>query len=152
VRSFEVQRSVNNSAFQTIGTLNPVANQTDFNFTDAALAGGRNLYRIKVNGIVGSSKYSNTVVLIHNSNDILISSLVPNPVHDKALLTVSTGRNASIDFKIYNAMGNLVKQWSSVVSEGNNTIEVNATGLAAGMYTIFAYSKGSTSVSRFVKE
>ena len=99
-----------------------------------------------------SSKYSNTVVLIHNSNDILISSLVPNPVHDKALLTVSSGRHAAIDFKIYNAAGNLVKQWSSHVSEGNNTIEVNAGGLAAGMYTVFAYSGRSTTVSRFVKQ
>jgi len=152
VRNFEVQRSVNGSGFQTIGTVNPAANQTDFNFTDAALAGGRNLYRIKVNGFVSSSKYSNTVVLIHNSNDILISSLVPNPVHDKALLTVSAGRNTTIDFKIYNATGNLVKQWSSDVREGNNTIEVNAVGLAAGMYTVFAYSKGSTTVSRFVKQ
>ncbi|HMK26824.1 MAG TPA: T9SS type A sorting domain-containing protein [Chitinophagaceae bacterium] len=152
VRNFEVQRSVNGSGFQTIGTVNPAANQIDFNFTDAALAGGRNLYRIKVNGIVGSSKYSNTVVLIHNSNDILISSLVPNPVHDKALLTISAGRSATVDFKIYNATGNLVKQWSSAVAEGNNTIEMNATGLAMGMYTVFAYSKGSTTVSRFIKQ
>jgi Secretion system C-terminal sorting domain len=151
VRSFEVQRSVNNSGFQTIGTVNPVTNQIDFSFTDAALAGGRNLYRIRVNGITGSSKYSNTVALIYNSNDIFISSLVPNPVHDIARLTVSTGRNAAIDFKIYNAAGNLVKQWNSVVTEGNNTIELNVGELAAGMYTVFAFSNESKTISRFIK-
>jgi hypothetical protein len=152
VTSFEVQRSVNNSGYGTIGTVRPGLTETDFSFTDATLASGTNLYRIKVNRFSGSTKYSNTVVLIHNSNDILISSLVPNPVHDKALLTVSSGRNAAIDFKIYNASGNLVKQWSSSVTEGNNTIEVNAAGLAAGMYTVFASANESTTVSRFVKQ
>lgn len=152
VNSFEVQRSVNNSGFQTIGIVSPVANQTDFNFTDPALAAGTNLYRIKVNSFTGSSKYSNTVALIHNSNDILISSLAPNPVHNKAMLVVSSGRNAVVDFNVYNMSGSLVKQWQSNVAEGNNTIEVNLVGLSAGMYAVFASANGATTVSRFVKQ
>jgi hypothetical protein len=105
-----------------------------------------------VNRSSGSAKYSNTAALIQNSNDILISSLVPNPVHNKALLTVSSGYPVAVDFKIFNSSGNLVKQWSSAVAEGNNSIEVNAEGLAAGIYTVFASANGTTTVSRFVKQ
>ncbi len=152
VNNFEVQRSVNNAGFQIIGTIHPGAAATDFVFTDPVLAAGTNLYRIKVNGFTGSSKYSNTVALIHNSNDILISSLAPNPVHNKAMLVVSSGRNTAVDFKVYNMSGSLVKQWQSSVAEGNNTVEVNLAGLSAGIYSVFAAANGATTVSRFVKQ
>lgn len=152
VNSFEVQRSVNNSGFRTIGTVDPVANQTDFSFTDAALAGGTNLYRIKVNRFNGSSKYSNTVAIIYNSNDLIITTVAPNPVHNSALLTVSTGRPAVVDFKVYNMSGSLVKQWRSGMAEGNNIIEMNVSELPAGMYTLFASNSDASTVSRFVKQ
>ncbi len=152
VRNFEVQRSVNNSGFRTIGIVDPVANQTDFSFTDAALANGTNLYRIKVNGITGASKYSNTVAIIQNSNDLIITTVAPNPVHNNALLTVSTGRSTVVDFKIYNMSGSLVKQWQTAIAEGNNTIEMNVSELAAGMYSIFASNSDANTVSRFVKQ
>jgi hypothetical protein len=152
VSSFEVQRSVNNSGFRTIGTVDPVTNQTEFNFTDVSLSNGNNLYRIKVNRSSGGSKYSNTAALIQNSNDILISSLAPNPVHNKALITLSSGRNVSVDFKIYNSTGNLMKQWQSNMAEGSNTIEINASQLPAGIYTLFAYAGDTKTVTRFVKQ
>jgi hypothetical protein len=152
VRSFEVQRSVSNSGFRTIGTVNPVANQTDFSFTDGALANGTNLYRIKVNRITGSSKYSNTVAIIQNSNDLLITSLAPNPVHNSTMLTISTGRSSLVAFKVYNMSGSLVKQWQSNIAEGNNIITINADGLAAGVYHILASSNEAKAFTRFIKQ
>jgi hypothetical protein len=156
VRNFEVQRSVNNSGFQTIGivnpVVNPVVNQTDFNFTDAALASGTDLYRIKVNGITGSSKYSNTVAIIQNSNDILITTIAPNPVHNSTMLTVSSGRPFVVDFKVYDMSGKLVKQWQAHIAEGNNNIEMNVPGLPAGVYSLFVSTPDGKTVSRFVKQ
>ncbi|HWR32994.1 MAG TPA: T9SS type A sorting domain-containing protein, partial [Chitinophagaceae bacterium] len=152
VVSFEVQRSVNNSGFSTIGTVNPVANQTDFSFTDGSLASGTNLYRIKVNRLSSSTKYSNTVALLYNSNDILISSLAPNPVHSSAMMTVSTARSATVDFKVFDMSGHVVKQWQSNIAEGNNTITINVEGLAAGVYHILASSNEAKAFSRFVKQ
>lgn len=152
VTSFELQRSVNNGGYQTIHTIQPGALETDFSFTDAALGSGRNLYRIKVNRLSGAIKYSNTVVIIHNSNDILISSLAPNPVHNIAKLVISTGKTSMVDFKVYNISGMLVKQWQAMVTEGNNIIEMNVSGLPAGMYNLFVANEVSNSVSRFVKQ
>ncbi len=152
VNSFEVQRSVNNSGFRTIGTVNPVVNQTEFRFTDAALSNGTNLYRIKVNRFTGSIKYSNTVSLVHNCNEILILSLAPNPVHNMLKITVSTGRQSNVDFKVHNMTGSLVKQWHSNIAEGNNTIEMNMEELPAGVYTLFVSAKDANAVSRFIRQ
>lgn len=152
VRSFEVQRSTGNGNYQTIGTVAPVANQTDFNFTDPSLARGTNLYRIKVNRVAGGIKYSNTVALIYDSNELLITSFAPNPVHDMATLTLSTARQGGATFKVYDVSGNLVKQWHSNIAEGNNTIEMNVTGLPAGIYHVLVSTTDARTVTRFVKQ
>lgn len=152
VRSFEVQRSVGNGGYQTIGTINPGANQVDFSFTDPSLARGTNLYRIKVNRLAGSIKYSNTVALIYDSNELLITSVAPNPVHDVTTLTLSTARQGSASFKVYDVSGNLVKQWQANIAEGNNTIEMNVTSLPAGMYQVLVSTTDARTVTRFVKQ
>ncbi len=152
VTSFEVQRSVGNGAYQTIGTINPSVSQTDFNFTDPLLAKGVNLYRIKVKGLSGSIKYSNTVALIYESDALLITSVVPNPVHSAATLTLSAAKQGNADLTIYNMAGIPVKQWHSKFAEGNNTIQVNVTELPAGVYQLVVSTERSKTVTRFIKQ
>lgn len=152
VTSFELQRSVNGGAYQTIHTIRPSISETDFVFTDAQLGRGRNLYRIKVNRLSGSVKYSNTVALIHDSNDILITSLSPNPATSKTVLTISTARLQPISFIIYNNAGAIVKRWNSMLAEGNNNIDINVEGLPAGTYHILAATADNKTVSGFIKQ
>jgi hypothetical protein len=154
VSSFEVQRSVGNSVFRTIGTVTPGVNETDFSFTDGNLANGTNLYRIKVNRTTGATRYSNTVALIYNSNDIFITSLAPNPVHSSAVMTVSTAKASAVDFKVFDLSGNLVKQWQSNIAEGNSTLTINVDGLPAGVYHLLASSPDAKAkaMTRFVKQ
>lgn len=152
VSSFEVQRSNGNGGYQTIGTVNPVANQTDFSFTDPSLARGTNLYRIKVNRVAGGTKFSNTVALIYDSNELLITSVAPNPVQDVATVTLSTARQGAANFTVYDVSGNLVKQWQANIAEGNNTIQMNVTGLPAGMYHVLVSTTDARTVTRFVKQ
>lgn len=152
VSSFEVQRSTGNGNYQTIGTVAPVANQTDFNFTDLSLARGTNLYRIKVNRVAGGTKYSNTVALIYDSNDLLITSVAPNPAQDVATLTLSTAHPGGATFNVYDVSGNMVKQWQANIAEGNNTIELNVSSLPAGMYHVLVATTDARTVTRFVKQ
>lgn len=152
VTSFELQRSVNGGAYQTIQTVRPSGTETDFSFTDAQLAKGRNLYRVKVNGLSGSVKYSGTVALIYDSNDILITSLSPNPASTTATLTISTASVQPASFIIYNNSGAIVKKWSTVLTEGNNNIPIDVEGLPAGTYHIMAATAGNKSVSSFIKQ
>jgi len=152
VNSFEVQRSVGNGEYQTIGTIRPGANETNFNFTDPLLARGVNLYRIKVNGLTGATKYSNIVALIYDSDELLITSVAPNPVHGSAILTLSAAKQGAADFKVYNLAGSLVKQWHSSFAEGNNAIEMNVAELPAGVYQLLVTTPYARTVTRFAKQ
>jgi hypothetical protein len=152
VTSFEVQRSSGGGIYQTIGTINPSANQTDLSFTDPSLAKGINLYCIKVNGLGGSIKYSNTVALIYESDALLITSVTPNPVHTAAILTLSAAKHGDADLKVYNMAGDLVKQWHSTFAEGNNNIEMNVMGLPAGVYHVLVSTSNAKTVTRFIKQ
>lgn len=152
VTSFEVQRSIGNGAYQTIGTINPQVNQTDFSFTDPSLAKGTNLYRIKVNRLSGSGKYSNTVALLYDSDVVLVTSLAPNPVQGIATITLSAAHPGSAGLQIYDMSGNLVKKWTSDFAEGNNTIEINVSGLPAGVYHVLVSTAYSKTVTRFIKQ
>ncbi|MBI5856912.1 MAG: T9SS type A sorting domain-containing protein [Sphingobacteriales bacterium] len=152
ISSFEIQRSSANSSFQTIGTIIPAANETGFTFIDRSLLNGTNLYRIRINKLSGSLKYSNTVALIHNSNDILITSIAPNPAQSSATITVSAARQTIIELKIFDMSGRIVKQWQSSFAEGSNTVVLNVEGLPPGVYHLLAGSADAKSFSRFIKQ
>ncbi|MDZ4796401.1 MAG: T9SS type A sorting domain-containing protein [Bacteroidota bacterium] len=151
VLNFEIQRLVNGSAFLTIGRVTP-GSALAHSYTDAALAGGTNLYRIKINGINGAFKYSNTVAIINDTKGLLITALSPNPVADKAALIINAAKPEIVNFIIYSISGQPVKQWQAMVTEGSNTIAVNTTGLAAGIYHLAATSADAKTVMRFVKQ
>ena len=152
VESFELQRSVNGAAFETIHTIRPSSSATDFIYTDAQLARGRNLYRVKISGFNGDKKYSGTVALIDGSNDLFISSLAPNPTSGISRLTISAGKVSPVSFAIYNAGGTVVKRWTTVVGEGSTTVDIDVAGLAAGVYNVIAVSGDSKSVLKLVKQ
>lgn len=152
VASFEVQRSVGNSSFVTIGTVNPVNGQLDYHFTDFNLDKGTNLYRVKVNRQSGGSRYSNQVAVINGDKGFVITSIAPNPVQDIATVTISAAKQGGVDFKVYDLLGTVVRQWHSNISEGSNTISMNVVGLAAGTYHVLASSPDTRSVFRFIKQ
>jgi hypothetical protein len=151
VNSFEVQRSVNGGAYQTVSTVTP-GTQLEYSYTDASLAKGTNLYRIKVNRSSGAIKYSNTVAVINDTKGILITSLMPNPVNDKAMLIINAAKTGSVNFTIYDITGRPVKQWQTSIAEGSNNITVNANGLSNGVYHLAAIADDSKTVIRFVKQ
>ena len=151
VNSFEVQRSVNGGAYQTIGTITP-GTSLEYSYTDASLAKGTNLYRIKVNRSSGAVKYSNTVAVINDTKGILITALSPNPVADKATLVINAAKPGAVNFAIYDITGRPVRQWSATIAEGSNTVTVNAATLPGGIYHLAAMTGDSKTVIRFMKQ
>lgn len=149
VISFEIQRSVNSGSFQTIGTVFP-GTQLIYNYTDARLLPGNNFYRIKVNRSSGSTKYSNTVAVINDNKGVLITSISPNPVKDKATIIVSAAKKETINFAITDYTGRIVKKWQTVLNEGSNAITMNVGELAGGLYHITALTGDAKTTTPFV--
>ncbi|HEV7782616.1 MAG TPA: T9SS type A sorting domain-containing protein [Chitinophagaceae bacterium] len=151
VMSFEVQRSVNGGAYTTVATIVPGA-PLSYSYTDASLANGTNLYRIKVTGNTGAVKYSNTVAIINDIKGLLITALSPNPVNDKSSLVINAAKPGTVSFVITDIAGRPVKQWKATITEGSNIIQVNATALSNGIYHLSATTGDSRTVVRFVKQ
>ncbi len=151
VMSFEVQRAVNGSVFTTVASITP-GSALSYSYTDMTLAAGTNLYRIKIRGNTGAVKYSNTVAIINDTKGLLITALSPNPVNNQASMVINAAKAGTVDFVITDITGRPLKQWKTVINEGSNTIPVNATGLATGVYHLSATSGGSSTVVRFIKQ
>ena len=152
VQRFELQRSVNNSNYQTIASINPVLNKLEYHYTDAGLQAGMNRYRIKVSRTSGGALFSNVVAIISQSKELLITSLSPNPVRENTLITISTGKKGVAIFRLYNLSGVLVKQWQSTLDEGTNTITLNTVELPAGVYHLSASEGDEKTLFRLIKQ
>ena len=151
VNSFEVQRSFSGGAFHTIGTIIP-GTSLNYSHIDPLLEKGTSLYRVKVNRSSGAIKYSNSVAIINDSKGILITAILPNPVSDNATLVINGAKTGLVNFIIYDLSGRPVKQWSANISEGSNSINVNARELPAGIYHLAATTGDAKTVIRFVKQ
>jgi Secretion system C-terminal sorting domain len=150
VSNFEIQRSVNNESFQTIGSVTPRM-EPEYSYTDDDMAPGINLYRIKVNQSSGATSYSNTVAVLNVQKTVWFTTLSPNPVADIATIVVSVARPEKVIFIIRDITGRLLKQWQSLITPGSNTIHIHANELPAGIYYLIVHTGEAKTVMRFVK-
>jgi hypothetical protein len=154
VRDFVIERSANGSAWRQIATILPVSNKLHYSFTDGQLMKGRNFYRIRVNRFSGITRYSNTVALINGANGLLITSLIPSPVHASASITVSAAKTGVVTFKIYDISGKMIMQWKSLVTAGTSGMLADMRDMAPGIYHIKACTSDGLeqAVYRFLKQ
>lgn len=73
----------------------------------------------------------------------------PSPTRGEARLLLNVEPSASVDVRIYDAMGGLVLERSGSLG---NDIQLFLVDLASGTYTFQAVSEGQRSIGRFVKE
>ena len=88
-----------------------------------------------------------------NENYINNSSLYPNPVADKAVLTIDSKSSASAVLYINDIMGRNVQAERKIsLVPGTNNIEINSAGLTRGVYLVKLQGQGVNMNSRFVVE
>lgn len=140
---FEVQRSVNGSAYTKIGFVyarstggNSITN-LNYNFIDNTPTGTVQYYRLRQVDINGQSKYS-TVVIVRGDapNTLAITGVYPNPAASVVNLQYSTPVAEKLSVLITDLNGKPVLQQTVYVGVGNNTLPVNVTALPKGTYFI----------------
>lgn len=134
--SFEIQRSTDAASFTTIGTLtadqNPGAisfNQTDFN-----IPAGLVYYRIKIIEKDGSSFYTKVVTVNNKLNESFIVS--PNPATDHIMISHTSSSSVSVNIKITDAAGKVVKAVSKQTIATGNKLRIPLENFAAGTYYV----------------
>jgi hypothetical protein len=117
MNAYEVQRSIDGSAFSTIGTISSrnSLSVTQYNFTDNNPFNGASYYRLKMNGASGYVKYS-AIAAVQVSNNKPIS-IYPNPVAANQTIHITNAGNEVLNIRLYDQSGRLV-----VNSSTNNDI------------------------------
>lgn len=143
---FNIQRSTNNQAWQTIGSVKATNNPSgaQYNFTDEAPLSNINYYRLQMVDNEGKVTYSKVVSV--SGNDAKKSLAVyPNPV--KAELNVVADGQAT-GVSIFDMTGKTVLQFN------DNRTKVNVQDLPNGVYFMRLLDKNNLlgEPVRFVKQ
>jgi hypothetical protein len=130
---FELQRSFNNSPFETVATIlskNSNSNTAQFyTFTDPNSLAGVSLYRIKMIDKDNSFSFSN-VQLVKGTGSTSDFTVFPNPSNGNAKITIAD-LNESKKVMVFDYLGRVVRQTS--FANGNS---VDITNLQKGGYII----------------
>lgn len=126
---FIVERSLNGSDFESIGTVNGAAttnNDSKYSFTDP-LTGIKNYdriyYRLKIVSMTGNSDYSKTIVIITRpANNDLLLNVQPNPFTNTIAATIQLKETTTINAFLIDMTG--------------RTIFTNEQRVPAGIHTI----------------
>lgn len=135
VSSYRIEKSSNGgSSYSVIGTVAAKGNSTaaiSYGYTDNDVTTGNYLYRIVTVNTDGTTKATNSVSAVINSNGSLF--LYPSVVKPGQTITVKTSESGMVSVRMYDAQGRMVNQ-QRVNSTGQFTLSTN--GLSSGVYTV----------------
>ncbi|MEQ1676690.1 MAG: T9SS type A sorting domain-containing protein, partial [Chitinophagaceae bacterium] len=148
---FEVERSADARNFTVFASVSGSATNRFYLYNDTRLGKGITYYRLKMTDEEGKVSYSKIVAIVNDNSGLVITNVAPNPVSDRALLTLSAGKSGTVSFEVYNLAGAVVKRWTSSLTEGTNIIPVPVGELAAGVYQVQATGQNAKALVRFIK-
>jgi hypothetical protein len=149
-----IERSADGRSFKSIQDQTATAARClqSFNYVDATPLAGYNYYRLKTVTLDGEVKYSTTVVLLNKEKGFELISIVPNPVQNTAILSLTTVKGGKIELSVSDLAGKVISKQSKIVIAGNNPINMNFESLSTGTYIITAVNAdGDIKTTRFVK-
>jgi len=149
---FELEKSSDSRNFVLLSSISGSETNKFYFYNDSRLSKVTSYYRLKMTDTDGSVKYSKVIAIVNEEKGFVITSIAPNPVQHTASLTISAAKQSSVDFKVYNMAGNLVKQWQSSVASGINVVNMEVSALANGTYHVLASSADTRTVFRFIKQ
>ncbi|MFZ1451856.1 MAG: alpha-amylase family glycosyl hydrolase [Ferruginibacter sp.] len=151
VLKYEVERSVNQTDFSSIGNViavNNTDNTTTYRFTDKLLPASEYLfYRLKIIDKNGAEKYSD-IVKIKRSAISFDAFVSPNPAPAGNIQFIINASNSkSLTITVFNAGGQQVYLGQQKISAGTNRHILPVKTLAAGNY-ILSVQDGEKEIRR----
>jgi hypothetical protein len=152
-KSFEILKSIDGRNFTSFKKEEAKTGSTDYNATDNQLTVGASYYKLKITDNDGSVTYSNTAVVYNKHDGFEITSMIPTLVNNNtAVISIGSYKKANGTLLVINTEGKQILKQAISLLAGNNNYNLNFTGLAAGVYYIYAEGpNGKSNVMRFVK-
>jgi hypothetical protein len=147
---FTIEESSDGVSFIPIATVPGAGNSTEersykYSYKDPPLD-KQYYYRLKQTDYNGDFAYSSIIVIEDaRQSELELTSIVPMPVGDKMLITVSSNSNEELEIRLFDVTGRMIFNRSFTASEGGNTFELDVSGLDQGIY-LSSLTQGGKSV------
>ncbi len=147
IRAYEVEYSLNGSAFSYAGTVQPLLNSTanNYHYLHNFRFSGNVFYRLKIVDTDGSYTYSNTIQLQINTTG---SSLIAPTVITNGSIQIYLENAVYRAIEVVSTNGSLVVKQNISGQSGSMKIPVN--GLAAGIYLVKFIGDNSSAVEKII--
>lgn len=112
-------------------------NTAAYSVTDFNPAMAVNYYRIKLLKIDGSFEYSNIVQIKFQTEKVTVTNVQPTVFINALTIDVDAATAEPVFIKLYNVQGKLIRNKSSLLAAGKNTILLDKlSSLHKGIYTL----------------
>lgn len=148
---FSIEKSNDGRTWTVITTLAAAGQSTSersYRYTDNT-GSSANFYRILEEGMDGRKNYS--PVIKTNCGLKQEFSVSPNPVNDKAVITITSSQNSKLHLFLIDSRGSIVRKQEVMLPQGNNQATVNLEGLPKGMYVLQAQWSDQSKTVKLIK-
>lgn len=152
---FTAEHSANGNHFEPIGTVMATQSgsvtEKQYNYTEAHPRKGLNYYRLRMNDLDGSYKYSNVITIDDQDAAIASYSVYPNPVNDQDLtIRFNVVPAADGAITVTDAAGHV--WYNDVVAAGSASLSVNVKMLPIGIYQVHISCGPINETARFTRQ
>jgi hypothetical protein len=139
-RGFEIQRSINGSAFATVAFVEGQGTTTEiqqYSFTDRNVTARVNhAYRLKQIDFNGSYEFSQVVNLGSTLPlEFILEQNYPNPFNPTTNIVYAVPVKSNVTLDVYNLIGQkVVTLFEGEVEAGKHAAQFNATSMSSGIY------------------
>ncbi|TAH04312.1 MAG: T9SS C-terminal target domain-containing protein [Sphingobacteriales bacterium] len=134
IESFTIESSNNGFDFEYAGIVAVTTQAPIQNFNYKLAAGSAGFYRIRINGINGSSKYSAVLAAKKSNTAGILLKAYPNPFKNNTAMAIISNAAKDIIIEVKDIAGRIVLTQNAVLIPGINNILINIEGMPKGMY------------------
>lgn len=155
IEGYQVQRSLDGNQFENRGSLMSANNKgitQTYEYSDAIPANNTNdlFYRLKIIDKNGGYKFSE-IRNIHTNSLLAEYTLNLNPVRNNLLISSKNKKARTIQYCIYGASGQKLKQNNITIAQGEQNISIDVKNLLSGLYIINIYDSNESNTFKFNK-
>ena len=152
--SFSVQRSFTGNDYTDIYQLNGTLSDGTgrYSYSDIKPNASRNYYRIKATRVDGSVVFSQEVAVNNRVATAIGISVYPNPVTDRANVSVTLKKAANATVQIFDGSGKLISTRKLSLQKGNNMFSAGEVlDHGSGIYMIRVVTEEEVYNARVVR-
>jgi Secretion system C-terminal sorting domain len=150
VKHFEIEYAANGRDFVRLAIVQAKGTgDNTYSYDDNVTGSTKTTYRLKMVNTDGSFTYSHVVAAGCTVTEKI--NVYPNPATNTLNITWNVAfANGIMNIKIYSQNGQLAYSANQYMAPGMNTIKVDVSKLAAGVYTLMAEAPGGISLKKQV--